>query len=77
MHHLNTPRHVATSEDNTIVWKWDSKPFGEDKPIGSYTLNLKFPGQYFDKESGFSYNINRYYNPTLADICKATRLDYT
>ncbi len=63
--HLNTPRRVATSEDNTIVWKWESKPFGEDKPTGTYELNLRFPGQYFDKESGFSYNINRYYNPIL------------
>ena len=63
--HLNTPRRVATSEDNTIVWKWESKPFGENKPTGTYTLNLRFPGQYFDKESSFSYNINRCYNPSL------------
>ena len=63
--HLNTPRRVATSDTNQIVWKWDSKPFGEDKPTGTFTLNLRFPGQYFDKESGFSYNINRYYNPSL------------
>ena len=60
--HLDTPRRVAT-HDNNIVWTWESKPFGEDKPTGSYTLNLRFPGQYFDTETGTYYNINRDYNP--------------
>ena len=60
--HLDTPRRVAT-QDNNIVWTWESKPFGEDKPTGSYTLNLRFPGQYFDVETGTHYNINRDYNP--------------
>ena len=48
---------------NNIVWKWESSPFGESKPTGTYTLNLRFPGQYFDSESGTHYNINRDYNP--------------
>ena len=60
--HLNTPRRVADSANN-IVWSWESKPFGEDKPTGTYTLNLRFPGQYFDSETQTHYNINRDYNP--------------
>jgi len=60
--HLDTPRRVADNANN-IVWKWESSPFGETKPTGTYTLNLRFPGQYFDSESGTHYNINRDYNP--------------
>ena len=67
--HLNTPRRVAT-QDNTIIWSWESKPFGESKPDEDvdgdgkiFTLNLRFPGQYFDKETNKHYNINRDYDP--------------
>ena len=27
------------------------------------TVNLRFPGQFYDKESGFHYNHHRYYDP--------------
>jgi RHS repeat-associated protein len=48
---------------NNIVWKWESSPFGETKPTGTLNFNLRFPGQYFDAETGTHYNINRDYNP--------------
>ena len=60
--HLNTPRRVA-DESNNIVWKWESTPFGETKPIGTLEFNLRFAGQYFDNETATHYNINRDYNP--------------
>ncbi len=58
----DTPRRVADTNNN-IIWSWESKPFGEDKPTGTFTLNLRFPGQYYDSETNTHYNINRDYNP--------------
>jgi RHS repeat-associated protein len=61
---LGSPRAV-TSSTGTMLWQWSyaSNPFGENTPTSSagYTLNLRFPGQYFDAESGLSYNVNRDY----------------
>jgi len=55
----------------TTVWRWYSTPFGEllpdDDPDGDgakVTLNLRFPGQYFDAESGLHYNYFRTYDPS-------------
>ncbi|WP_445147248.1 RHS repeat-associated core domain-containing protein [Dyella sp. Tek66A03] len=59
---LNTPRAVANS---TGVAQWQfayqSNPLGEQQPTSAtgYSLNLRFPGQYYDAESGLAYNVNR------------------
>jgi len=60
--HLGTPRY-GTNSGGTQVWSWDSDAFGIGSPTGSVTVNLRFPGQYFDAESDLHYNWNRYYNP--------------
>jgi RHS repeat-associated protein len=60
--HLATPR-LATDQNQTIVWKWESDAYGATPPVGSITINLRFAGQYFDAESGWFYNWNRYYLP--------------
>jgi RHS repeat-associated protein len=52
---LGTPRAVSNSTGTTIwAWPYASNPFGEQQPtsIGGYTLNLRYPGQYFDVETG-------------------------
>lgn len=68
---LSTPR-VITDRQGTVVWRWDSDPFGVGAPDedvdGDQTelvYNLRFPGQYFDAESGLHYNYFRDYDPTL------------
>lgn len=33
--------------------------------VGTITNNLRFPGQYYDAESGLNYNMMRDYDPTL------------
>ncbi len=67
--HLNTPR-VGMNPNGNIIWRNDSVGFGEqaanDDPDGdgsATVVNLRFPGQYFDGESGLHYNWNRYYDP--------------
>jgi len=66
--HLGTPR-LVTDANQTIVWRWDSSPFGEtlpnEDPDGdghAVVLNLRFPGQYYDQETGLSYNYFRDYD---------------
>ena len=67
--HLGAPR-VMIDKNNGGRWRWISEPFGtttaEEAPDGlaPVALNLRFPGQYFDKESGLSYNYFRDYDGT-------------
>lgn len=60
--HLNTPR-LATNQSQQSVWQWQSDAFGAGQASGSLTMNLRFPGQYFDQESGLHYNYFRDYDP--------------
>lgn len=64
--HLNTPR-VGTDDSGSVVWNWQSDAFGVKIPAANQpnksVVNLRFPGQYFDTESGLYYNYHRYYDP--------------
>ncbi len=61
--HLGTPR-MATDEHQNVTWQWQSTPFGVgDAKENGLVLNLRFPGQYFDGETGLHYNWWRYYEP--------------
>ncbi|MDO3524781.1 RHS repeat domain-containing protein [Ralstonia pseudosolanacearum] len=66
---IDTPR-VITDTNNLMVWRWDqADPFGATLPdenptsLGSFTYNLRFPGQVYDAETGKHYNVNRDYDP--------------
>ncbi len=63
--HLDTPRAITTSDAAaTLEWSWDSDPFGTTAPQEiALTYNLRFPGQYFDVETGKHYNYFRDYDP--------------
>lgn len=62
---MGTPRAV-TNAGGTVLWQWayTSNAFGEKAPASAsgYVFNLRLPGQYFDAESGLSYNVNRDYD---------------
>jgi RHS repeat-associated protein len=67
--HLGSPRKITDQADN-LVWQWQDKPFG-DSPVNqdpdgdgiAFVYNLRFPGQYYDAETGLHYNYFRYYDP--------------
>ena len=66
---LNTARRISRPGDNVIVWRWDSDPFGTtaanedpDADVTAFTYNLRFPGQYFDADTGLNYNYFRDYD---------------
>jgi len=63
--HLGTPQ-VLTDAVGAIAWSAVYRPFGETAHVGgSVTFNLRFPGQYFDAETGLRYNWFRDYDPAL------------
>jgi RHS repeat-associated protein len=69
--HLGTPQRV-TDESGHVVWSASYLPFGEaevnEDPDGdgtAYSLQLRLPGQYHDKESGLHYNHFRMYDAAL------------
>ena len=66
-----------TDTTGTVVWALDSTPFdaihgafglpNEDVDLNgiSITYNARFPGQYFDAETGLNYNYFRDYDPSI------------
>ncbi len=50
----------------STAWQWESDAFGNSEAqIETVVVNLRFPGQYRDVESGLFYNWNRYYDPEI------------
>jgi len=62
--HLLTPR-IGTSDGRNVVWQWEGEAFGDVGAQDSIEVNLRFPGQYFDQETGQYYNFFRDYAPAL------------
>ncbi len=69
--HLGTPRAITEPGSGTEVWRWESDPFGRaeanEDPDGNgqaFAYNLRFPGQYYDAETGKHYNYFRDYDPS-------------
>ena len=68
---LGTPR-VATNSAQGVVWQASYIPFGETiATSGTATVNLRFPGQYYDAETGYSHNGFRDYVPNWGRYLEA------
>lgn len=69
--HIKTPE-VVTDKDKKIVWEGHRKPFGETEvTVSTITQPIRFPGQYFDQETGLSYNLMRDYDSNLGRYIEA------
>jgi RHS repeat-associated protein len=63
--HLGTPRTLSDSRGN-VVWSGDYSAFGRARiKVNAISNPLRYPGQYFDDETGLHYNRFRYYSPSL------------
>jgi RHS repeat-associated protein len=60
--HLSAP-HQITNANGHVVWQWDHDPFGNGQPTGSFEYNLRFPGQFYDRNARLHYNYFRDYDP--------------
>ena len=63
--HLNRPVRMTTAAKASV---WDAvwQPWGGVQAItGSASLDARFPGQWFQAETGLHYNWHRSYDPTL------------
>ncbi len=63
---------MIANQAGTAVWRWDQgEPFGNDVPnnnpsgAGAFDFPLRFPGQYFDRETNLAYNVMRDYDPMV------------
>ena len=70
--HLGTPRAITRPSDDAVLWRWDNaEPFGNgaanENPsgMGNFRYDLRFPGQYYDAETGLHYNYFRDYDPGI------------
>jgi RHS repeat-associated protein len=65
--HLGTPQKM-TSVNGSVVWSTKYESFGNAEVDLASTIanNLRFPGQYYDLETGLHYNYRRYYDHTIA-----------
>jgi RHS repeat-associated protein len=63
--HSGTPQ-TLTDRNRNVVWRADYRPFGETDILTQNVENpFRFPGQYYDKETGSHYNYFRDYRPGI------------
>jgi RHS repeat-associated protein len=55
---------VSSTGTAGYTWPWLDNAFGEQSMQGPGAFYLRFPGQYYDVETGLSFNNNRNYDPT-------------
>ncbi len=73
--HLGTPQKL-TSSNGAVVWSAKYSSFGEATvEVDTVENNLRFPGQYYDEETGLHYNMWRYYDPETGRYLRVDPVD--
>jgi RHS repeat-associated protein len=70
--HLGTPK-MMTDTAGAVVWRVETDAFGNEigAPIKTVENNLRFPGQYYDSETGLHQNYFRDYDPKTGRYIQA------
>ena len=67
---------AMTAHTGELVWQAATAPFGDQAPVLEKVVsNLRFPGQYYDAESGLHYNYQRYYDPATGRYLRFDPID--
>ena len=75
--HLGSPQKITDASQAT-VWDGVFDPFGKEVAVtGLAAMPLRFPGQYADDETGFSYNYYRDYEPSLGRYLQSDPIGLT
>ncbi|MEB3368020.1 RHS repeat-associated core domain-containing protein [Saccharopolyspora mangrovi] len=63
---VGTPQELIDPNGH-VAWHALNTVWGSDvRQAGTATTPLRFPGQYYDGETGLHYNFYRYYDPSVA-----------
>ncbi len=64
---IGMPQHIEDSEGRIVWWATRIEPYGkiEIRSDAAIEYNLRWPGHYFDVDTGLNYNRFRYYDPKL------------
>lgn len=55
---------MVTDQEQKIHWLAHNSPTGQSHILhADIEFNPRLPGQYYDKETGWHYNMQRYYDP--------------
>jgi len=74
--HLGTPQKLVAM-NGSVVWSAQYEAFGNAHvDIETVANNLRFPGQYFDAETGLHYNFQRYYDPLTGRYVSADPIGF-
>jgi RHS repeat-associated protein len=74
--HLGRPTRM-TDAARATVWQAIWKPWGEVHSLsGTLPQNLRFPGQYYQIETGLHYNHHRNYDPVTGRYTQADPLGF-
>lgn len=71
--HIGRPT-FATNGSGTVVWTLEYLPFGQVRASTGSPIDLRFPGQWFQAESGLHHNWMRDYDPVAGRYIEADPL---